>query len=323
MTGAPPRVLAAPDSFKGTFSASDVAEAIARGGVEVDRCPVADGGEGTARILTEASGGTERRAVATDPLGRRLVASYGLLGDGTTAVVEVAAASGLDLVEPARRDAIAADSRGTGMLIAAAIRAGARHVLVAAGGSATTDGGAGAVAAIDAAGGLGCARITVLTDVTTPFEDAAAVFGPQKGADPAAVAVLEERLRRLAREAPRDPRGISGTGAAGGLAGGLWARYGAEIVPGAPYVLDAVGFDARLARCCAVLTGEGRIDAQSVNGKITGEVLRRARAAGRPCCILVGDDALDGPLAGAEILRAGTLAEIERVARGWLSQVTR
>jgi len=326
VTDALPRVLAAPDTFKGTIAAADVAAAIARGGAglaTVDRCPVADGGEGTAAVLVAARGGSMRHAAAVDPLGRELRAAYGMLDDGRTAVVDVAAASGLDLVEPARRDAHAASTYGTGLLIADAIAHGARHVMVAAGGSATTDGGAGALDALRAAGGLQGAQITVLADVTTPFEAAAAVFAPQKGADRATVAALEQRLQRMAEAAPRDPRGRPGTGAAGGLAGGLWAHCGAQIVAGAPYVLDAVSFTARLAGCRAVLTGEGQLDAQSLHGKLTGEVLRRARAAGVPCCILVGRDTLhDDPL-GADVRTAGTVAAIEEASRRWIGALVR
>jgi len=174
-----------------------------------------------------------------------------------------------------------------------------------------------------AAGGLQGAQITVLADVTTPFEAAAAVFAPQKGADRATVAALEQRLQRMAEAAPRDPRGRPGTGAAGGLAGGLWAHCGAQIVAGAPYVLDAVSFASRLAGCRAVLTGEGQLDAQSLHGKLTGEVLRRARAAGVPCCILVGRDTLhDDPL-GADVRTAGTVAAIEEASRRWIGALVR
>src|SRR5215210_3968982 len=233
------QILVAPDSFKGTFRASQVAAAIGRGleraGLEPpDLCPVADGGEGTAEVLLLALGGRTEGAEATDPLGRRVAAGFVLIEDGDTAIVEVAEASGLGRVAEEERDAEAATSRGTGELVVAAVQAGAAVVLVAAGGSATTDGGAGAIAAIEEAGGLRGARLVVLSDVRTPFERAASVFGPQKGADPDAVARLEERLDALAAGWPRDPRGRAMTGAAGGLAGGLWAALGAVLEPGAP-----------------------------------------------------------------------------------------
>src|SRR6059058_675558 len=196
-------VLVAPDSFKGTFRATEVAGAIGRGLERAglmppDLCPVADGGEGTLDALLTQLGGEYLAAEASDPLGRPVRAGFALLEDGGTALVEMAAASGLGLVAEAERDAWAASTRGTGELIAAAAQAGARVILVAVGGSATTDGGAGAVEAIEAAGGLRGAKLVVLSDVRTPFEDAARVFGPQKGADPALVERLTARLHELA-----------------------------------------------------------------------------------------------------------------------------
>jgi len=177
-----PHVFVAPDSFKGTFTADEVAAAMSRGlaaaGCVPDACPLADGGEGTADALLRGHGGRKLAAGAHDPLGRPVSAALALLGDGDTAVVEAAAASGLPLMAAHERDAEAASSFGTGELIAAAVAAGARHVLVAAGGSATTDGGAGALEAIDAGGGLRGARLSVLCDVRTPWEQAPARFGP-------------------------------------------------------------------------------------------------------------------------------------------------
>jgi len=319
-----PLVLVAPDSFKGTFPAAQVADALAAGieeaGARADRCPVADGGEGTLDVLLAARGGEVRTAPARDPLGRPLrSAHFALLDGGATAVVETAEASGLALVAPEERDAEAATTAGTGELIAAAVAAAAREILVAVGGSATTDGGRGAIAAIEAAGGLRGARLTVLCDVTTPYEDAARVFGPQKGADPAAVERLTARLHALAGELPRDPRGRPLTGAAGGLSGGLWAAFGARLVPGAPAVLDAVGFDARLAAADAVVAGEGRIDGQSLAGKIVGEIAARARAAGRPLHVVAGADALEpgqrDALGLASVTAAPTLDDIRAAGR--------
>ena len=205
--------------------------------------PAADGGEGTMEALLAALGGELVSAPAHDPLGRPIEASYARLADGDTAVVEVARASGLSLVAERERDAEAASTAGTGELVAAAAAGGARRVLVAAGGSATTDGGAGAIEAIEAAGGLGKAKLEVLCDVSIPFERAAEVFAPQKGADPAAVARLTARLVARAGALPRDPRGRAMTGAAGGLSGGLWAAFAARLVPGAAYVLGLLGFD--------------------------------------------------------------------------------
>jgi glycerate kinase len=294
-----PPVLVAPDSFKGTFRATEVAAAIARGLeraglVPPDRCPVADGGEGTLEALVTALGGETAGVEVHDPLGRTIRAGFGLLEDGGTAVVEMAEASGLALVAEGERNPWAASTGGTGELIAAAVDAGAEVVLVAVGGSATTDGGAGAIEAIEAAGGLRGARIVVLCDVTTPWERAPAVFGPQKGADPDMVARLEERLDTLAARLPRDPRGVPRTGCAGGLSGGLWAQYGAVLEPGAPFVLDALGFDDRMRASRCVVTGEGKLDEQSLQGKIVGEIGTRARQGGVPCHAIVGSDALDG-----------------------------
>jgi glycerate kinase len=291
-------VLVAPDSFKGTFSAPQVAGAIGRGLERAglmppDLCPVADGGEGTLDALLPGLGGEVVAAAAHDPLGRPLRGHFALVEDGGTAIVETATASGLALVPDAERDAWAASTRGTGELIAAAVAAGARVVLVAVGGSATTDGGAGALEAIEEAGGLRGARLVVLCDVRTPFEDAAQVFGPQKGADPDMVARLEERLATLAAGWPRDPRGVPMTGCAGGLSGGFWAVHDAALEPGAPWVLDALGFDARMRASRCVVTGEGKLDEQTLQGKLVGEIGTRARQAGVPLHAIVGTDRLD------------------------------
>jgi glycerate kinase len=309
------RFLVSPDSFKGTFGAAAVAAAIAsgieHGGGEADRCPLADGGEGTMAVLLGALGGERRSAPVHDPLRRPLEASFGLLGDGETAIVEVAQASGLPLLAPQERDPERADTFGSGELIAAAVAAGAKRVLVAAGGSATTDGGRGAIEALREAGALGVVPIAVLCDVRTPYEDAARVFAPQKGADRSAVERLTKRLNALAAELPRDPRGLPMSGCAGGLSGGLWA-HGAELRPGAEFLLDALGFDARLARAAAVVSGEGRFDSQSLEGKIVGAIAARCAAAGKPLHLIVGQNAFDGDLPASivTITPASTLGEI-------------
>jgi glycerate kinase len=314
-------VLLAPDSFKGTLSAPEVVAALAapfeRAGFAVDRCPLADGGEGTADALLAAFGGERVATDAHDPFGRSLRVSFAVLGDGETAVVETASASGLALLSPGERDAEAASTRGTGELIAAAAHR-ARRVLVGVGGSATTDGGRGGLDAIADAGGLGNTRLVCLCDVRTPWELAARTFAPQKGADAATVDRLERRLAGLAATLPRDPRGIPMSGAAGGLAGGLWAACGAELVAGAPFVLDAVGFDTRLRGASLVVTGEGRLDATTLDGKVVSEVARRARIAGIPAHAVVGEDAT-GPaeraaLGLSSIRVASTQGELERVA---------
>jgi glycerate kinase len=340
------RFVVCPDSFKGTFSAPEVAQAIGEGltdaGAEVDLCPAADGGEGTAETVRAAIAGETRIEPAHDPLGRAIEASFVLVEDGATAVVDTAAASGLPLVDPDERDAEAASTYGTGELIAAAIEAGARRVLLAAGGSATTDGGLGAIEALRERGILpadppprsgdtahttpthgrwGCVggvSLVVLCDVTTRFEDAARVFGPQKGADPATVERLTQRLQQVAGKLPRDPRGVPMSGCAGGLSGGLWA-FGAELRPGAKFVLELLGFDRRLAAADAAISGEGRIDAQSLEGKIVGQIASACAAAGRPLDVVVGQNRLTPAAAAGASIRsireAGTLDALREAGR--------
>ena len=229
----------------------------------------------------------------------------------------MARASGLGLVAEDERDAWAASTRGTGELIAAAVEAGAERVIVTVGGSATTDGGAGALDALADAGVS--PDMDVLCDVRTPFEDAARVFGPQKGADPALVRKLSERLDELARSFRRDPRGEPMTGAAGGLSGALWAEHGARLQHGPAFVLGALGFDERMREAAFVVTGEGRIDEQTLQGKLVGEVATRCRQSGVPCHGLVGKIDLD-PFAErildfASLTEATTLAELEAAGR--------
>jgi glycerate kinase len=314
-------VLVAPDAFKGTFSAVEVATAVGRGlgaaGADAQLCPVADGGEGTLEVLARALEAELQTVTVSDPLGRPVEARFGLRD--STAVVEAAGASGLHLIGPRERDPLAASTYGVGELISAAVSAGARTVLLGAGGSATTDGGAGAIRAVRAQGGLRGARLAVLCDVRTPFEEAARVFGPQKGADADQVRRLTARLHALARRLERDPRGVPMTGAAGGLAGGLWAAFGAELHPGAAYILDALGFDQRMRASRAVVTGEGRLDRQSLAGKALAEVATRARQAGVPCHAIVGSGRLDRfeirILDLQAVLEASTLREIEAAGR--------
>jgi glycerate kinase len=203
-------------------------------------------------------------------------------------VVEAAEASGLSLLADSELDPWNASSRGTGELIAAT---GAREVLVAVGGTATMDGGAGAVAALREAGVH--PRLTVICDVRTAWEDAPRVFGPQKGADAKTVTRLERRFASLASGAPKDPRGEPMTGCAGGLSGALWSWMDARLVPGAAFVLDEVGFDAHMRASRFVVTGEGRLDEQTLAGKLVGEVATRCRQAGVACHAVVGENALD------------------------------
>lgn len=313
-------VLVAPDKFKGTFRASEVAAAIGRGLERAglmppDLCPVADGGEGTQDALVTALGGEVVGAEVRDPLGRPITASYALLEDGGTGLVEMAAASGLALLTEEELDPERATTYGTGQLICAAVDAGASVVLVAVGGSATVDGGAGALEAIADHGGIGDARIVVLCDVRTPWEQAPEVFGPQKGASPEGVKRLEQRLDELAASFVRDPRGVPMSGAAGGLSGGLWAAHNATLEPGAPWVLDALDFDRRMRAASAVVTGEGKLDSQTLEGKLVGEIGTRARQAGVPLYAVVGRDELDDfgrrMIDLQQVRQAGTLEEME------------
>lgn len=282
-------ILIAPDSFKGTFTASRVASLIAAGvrayGADVTELPVADGGEGTYEILSISLEAEEVWVETFGPWREPLRASYGL-GSNGTAVIGLAAASGITAPCTGERSAFTADTYGTGLLMAHAAARGARRILVAAGGSATTDGGSGAIAAIEERGGLRGAAVTVLSDVTTAFEDAARVFGPQKGSGPAEVEELTARLHLQAATYPRDPRGVPSTGAAGGFSGGMWSMYGATLVPGAEFVLDLVDFDRWAARADAIVVGEGRLDSQTGQGKIISAIL--ARSTGKPVYAVVG-----------------------------------
>jgi glycerate kinase len=316
-------ILVAPDSFKGTYSAADVAAAIGAGiedgGGRAIQLPVADGGEGTFDVLCCSLQASAVTVEVLNAWGEPLSATIGLAADGT-AVVEVAQASGISAARNSPRDALSASTYGTGMLVAAAVNHGATHILVAAGGSATTDGGAGAVSAIHDAGGLRGARITVLSDVTSTFLEAPRVFGPQKGADPASVRLLEERLGLLAGSYPRNPAGVPRTGAAGGLSGGLWAHFGAELVSGADAVLDAAKFDEHVESADAVVVGEGRLDSQTGEGKIISAILERVQKSGRriPVVAVVGSVAEDlGSYARhfSEILVATDAAEMQAAGK--------
>jgi glycerate kinase len=317
--------LVAPDSFKGTFSAAEVAAAIARGlrsaGRAAEELPVADGGEGTLAALMATLPGELEHASVSDPLGRPVEAAFGLIDEGRTAIVEMAQASGLGLVAEAERDAWTASTRGTGELIAAAVAAGVERVMVTVGGSATTDGGAGALEALAEA--ELSVEMDVLCDVRTPFEDAARVFGPQKGADPALVRKLTRRLERQAARMRRDPRGQPMTGCAGGLSGALWSEHDARLHDGSAFVLGALGFDERMRAAAFVVTGEGRIDEQTLQGKLVGEVATRCRQAGVPCHGVVGKIELD-PFAQrildfASLTEATTVDELEAAGRALMS----
>lgn len=328
-TGIDMRVVIAPDKFKGSLTAPQVASAMRRGvlaacpDAQIVSVPMADGGEGTVEALTAATGGSIREVEVTGPLGRPVSARYGLLGDGATAVIEMAAASGLVLVPEHERDPRVTTTRGTGELIRAAIEAGASEIIVGIGGSATNDGGAGMaqalgyrlldsggreigpgggplaqLARIDASGRLpelADVRIAVASDVDNPLcgaRGASAIYGPQKGASPAMVAELDANLGQLATIIQRDLgdeiRDLPGAGAAGGLGAGLVAFAGGTLRRGVELVIDAVGLAAHLDGADLCLTGEGALDASSAHGKTAVGVARLARSKGVPTIALAG-----------------------------------
>ncbi|WP_405504180.1 glycerate kinase [Streptomyces anulatus] len=339
------RVVIAPDSFKGSLPAAAVCAAIEKGvrrarpDADVVRVPMADGGEGTLDCVLDATGGQEVSLEVTGPLRRTLPARYVRSPDGRSAVVELAAASGLPLVEPEALDPLRAHTHGTGELIAGAIRRGARDVLVCVGGSASTDGGAGLLRALGfrfladdgselAEGGGALARIAridtghvpaavlqtrfkIACDVTNPMigpDGAAEVFGPQKGASPAQVRQLDSALSRYA-DVLADRFGVRvhdlpGAGAAGGTCGGMVAALGAEPVPGCDLVAETVGLAEALAGADLVITGEGRLDLQSASGKVVSAVARLARREGAPAVALAGQVVLPAE----ELHRAGLTA---------------
>jgi glycerate kinase len=322
------RVLIAPQEYKGTLTAVEAAAAIAGGlraafpGIDLDILPMADGGPGTADALLAALGGERRTCRAHDPLMRSIDADWAALASGT-AVVECASASGLLRLRPDELDPLRATTFGTGELIAAALDAGYRSLIVGLGGSATNDGGAGMAQALgyrlrDADGrdlapggaalarleqidasprhaGLAGATVVGATDVTNRLcgpEGASAVYGPQKGADAAAIAELDRALERFAAVVGRDlgveVRSLSGGGAAGGLGAGAVAFLGARLLAGAAVVGDAAGLKERIRASDVVITGEGRLDGQTGFGKAPGHVAGEARALGRPVICLAG-----------------------------------
>lgn len=323
------RLLIAPDSFKDSLTAAAAAAAMAAGArrvypdAEITELPLGDGGEGTAAALVAATGGKMAPRTVRGPLGEPVAASFGLLGDGETAVVEMAAASGLERVPEGRRDPKVTTTYGTGELIAAALAAGARRLIVAIGGSATNDAGAGAMAALGARfldargdplppGGAALARldridmsafqhpdsgvqITIASDVTNPLcgpMGASAIYGPQKGATPEDVALLDAALARFAevveRDLGRDIRETPGAGAAGGLGAGLLAFLDARPRRGIHLVLEAIRFEERLRGVDLVLSGEGKLDGQTASGKTLAGVGEACRRAGVPLIAFAG-----------------------------------
>lgn len=313
-----------PDSFKGTLSSEDIcriaSEEILRLEPEAEICaiPVADGGEGTVDAFLAAVGGTRAEVPCTGPCGQEVMGFYGLLPDGT-AVVEMAAAAGLPLAG-ACRDPEKTTTYGVGQLMAHALSRGAKRLVLGLGGSATNDGGCGAAAAlgvefydrrgrtfVPTGGTLGdihriCAEnleplppVTVLCDVDNPLcgpRGAAAVFGPQKGADPDMVQLLDAGLAHLAavlrRDTGRDVLDMPGGGAAGGFGAGAAALLNARLRPGVEMLLDAADFPRLASDADLIITGEGRLDGQSLGGKAVIGVARRARELGVPCAALAG-----------------------------------
>ncbi len=323
------KIVIAPDSFKECLSARGVAEALARGvrdaapSARITCVPMADGGEGTVEALVDATGGRYLHARVTAPLGNRVRAKFGLLGGGRTAVIEMAQASGLPLVPPARRNPLVTTTRGTGELLSAALDRGAKKILIGIGGSATNDGGAGMAEALgvkllDAKGrpippgGGGLAQLSridisgldprvrnvcieVACDVTNPLTGragASAVYGPQKGATPEMVKTLDRNLARLARivrrDLCRDVEKLPGSGAAGGLGAGLVAFLGAKLRPGVEMVIDATDLTRALRGADLVITGEGRMDRQSAFGKTPVGVARAAKELKIPVVAVCG-----------------------------------
>jgi glycerate kinase len=314
--------LIAPDSFKGTFSALDVATAIEIGvkgaGFQADVCPVADGGEGTLDVLRRQLGGDLVEVEAHDPTGGRITAEYLVLPDGT-AVIETARTSGFGMRPINAWTAEHGSTFGTGEMIAGAIRAGHETILVSTGGSATTDGGLGAVAAINEMGGARGADITVLCDVDTHFDRAALEFGPQKGADPDLVMRLTKKLHDLALTYPRDPRAIKSTGCAGGLSGALWSHFDAKLVSGGEFILEKLSFGRRLSRASLVISGEGCLDDSTLSGKIVAVVAKAARARNTPCYVVTGRRKLESRAARnigiSQVIVASSLDEISMAGR--------
>nr|WP_246813653.1 glycerate kinase [Ferrimonas balearica] len=323
------KIVVAPDSYKESLSALDVATEIEAGlkqalpHATVIKVPVADGGEGTVQAMVDATGGHYESRTVTGPLGQPVEARFALLGDGSTAVVEMAEASGLHLVTPEQRDPRITTTYGTGELIRAALDLGVRHLILGLGGSATNDGGTGMVQALGAQlldaeghplprGGaalaglaridtrhldprLGQLTVEVACDVDNPLcgpKGASAIFGPQKGATEAVVAELDAALNHYAecllQQLGQDVAHVPGAGAAGGMGAAALAFFGATLRPGIEIVLDTVGLDKYLEGADLVITGEGRIDSQTIHGKTPMGVAKRAKALGLPVIGLAG-----------------------------------
>jgi len=349
------KIILAPDSFKGTVSSLDICNimgAAARRSFpecEIIRIPVADGGEGTVESMLAAAGGEKISVTVKGPRMGDTESFYGMLPDGKTAVIEMAAAAGLPMVRGCENP-MDTTTYGVGMLIAHALEQGARKILLGLGGSCTNDGGCGAAAALGVVfkdkdgqafipvGGtleqiaaidltaaqqkLAGVQIRIMCDVDNPLwgeNGAAYIFGPQKGADAEKVRLLDRGLRVLGgllEELRPGVETMPGAGAAGGMGAGMCAMLGAELVSGIDGVLDTVGFDDLLEGCDMVFTGEGRIDGQSLRGKVVFGICRRAKAAGVPVCAVVGD-ALDDQLQDAAERGLCAVFTTNRRAAAW------
>lgn len=355
-------ILIAPNSMKGSLDCRAVAEAVAAGFRQASPVfnlrlvPLADGGDFTGPLLREALGAREFREVVADPLGRPVEAVYGIAG--VTAVIEMAEASGLRLLSEEERHPAAATSFGTGQLIRAALDRGCRKILLGLGGSASIDGGMGLLAALgftfhDAAGELlnplpaslyRVERITpppgfsaetefiLLADVTNPLlgeQGAAAIFGPQKGATPAMISGLEEGLAHwislLESQCGKSLRDLPGMGAAGGVAAGLVAYYGAQVVSGADYIFDLVNLDASIGWADWIITGEGRTDSRGGETKAPGRLAARAAASGKPVTALAGSYEEEGTASYAGVFSIGngphSLQELMSAAAGRMTSL--
>lgn len=311
------RVLAAVDKFRGTATATEIAAAIGHAcwetGHDCTERPIADGGEGTLDVL----GGPNRSTRVLDPLGRPVDAQWRL--HRGVAVIEMARASGLSLVGGAEHnDPIAASTIGTGQLIETALNDGAERIIVCVGGSATVDGGLGAIGAIGSPARLRSVDFVVACDVRARFLDAARLFGAQKGATPSQIRFLSNRLEGIATDYRDrygiDVTGLEGSGAAGGLAGGL-AALGARLVPGFDVVADEVGLDGLVAEHDLVVTGEGHLDAESFDGKVVGGVLEMANRIGTPVVVVCGGADPDAAERVEHVALAERFGEAEAFAR--------
>ncbi|MDY1037268.1 glycerate kinase [Lelliottia sp. CFBP8978] len=323
------KIVIAPDSYKESLSALEVATAIEQGFSEIFpsahyvKLPVADGGEGTVEAMVAATQGGIVKVRVTGPLGENVEGFYGLSGDEQSAFIEMAAASGLEMVAPSLRNPLKTTSWGTGELIRHALDAGVQHIIIGIGGSATNDGGAGMVQALGAklldnqghsigqGGGeleklaridiseldkrLADCRIEVACDVTNPLigeEGASAVFGPQKGATPEMIARLDRSLEHyaqiIARDLDIDVLNLEGGGAAGGMGAALYAFCGAQLRQGIEIVTDALQLDKHVADADLVITGEGRIDSQTIHGKVPVGVAKVAKRYNKPVIGIAG-----------------------------------